>query len=150
MPADPMLIAEYAPLQQVTPERATKWPSQHPDFPAPRMTASPDSHSPVGSRPHVYSRTDLLAWKGPQRATRVDPMMFGHQERITVAKFAERTGKDRSTLSKAVNNPKYQSPNAAAQVPERGEDRRYNARALATFVNSLPGRRGLVAKKESQ
>lgn len=150
MPADPMLIAEYAPLQQVTPEQATKWPSQHPDFPAPRMTAAPGQGTSGGRPSHVYSRADLLAWKGPQRAARVDPMMFGPQERVTVAKFSERTGKDRSTLSKAVNNTKYQGPNADIQVPERGEDRRYNARALATFVNSLPGRRGRVAKKEGQ
>jgi len=96
--------------------------------------------------PDPVTLAELEAWELPQRAPSIDPEQFAREERVSVAEFAQRTGKDRSTLSKAVNNPAYRGEDAAVRVPERGADRRYNAPELAEFVASLPGRRGRQAK----
>lgn len=91
--------------------------------------------------PSIYSLATLEAWPRPQRAPHVDPAQFGEDERITYAEFARRTGKDADTVRKAVNNPAY-----AEKAPARATDGTFNARELARFVASLPGRRGRPRK----
>lgn len=91
--------------------------------------------------PSIYSLATLEAWPRPARAPRVDPAQFGEDERVTYAAFARRTGKDADTVRKAVNNPAY-----AEKAPARGADGTFNARELAAFVASLPGRRGRTRK----
>lgn len=150
-PPDPALPAEWGPTRGVQPHTAQVWASTREDFPEVRLAAVPaPSGGPVGRRPHVYSLAALEAWEGPQRAARVDPDQFGAEERVSVVEFATRTGKDRSTLNKALNSWRrradQQDPEAVGRVPERGKDRKYNARDLAAFVNSLPGRRGRQAQ----
>ena len=77
----------------------------------------------------------------------MDPAQFGAEERIDVKTFCERTGKDRSTISKAVNNPRYQGADAKHKAPTRGPDKLFNARELAAFYTGLPRRRGRPPKK---
>lgn len=146
-PPDPVLLAEWGTTQGVEPNTAQVWASTHESFPAPRLVAAPAPGGPVGRRPGVYALAELEQWQLPQRAARIDPGQFSPEERVSVAEFAQRTGKDRSTLSKAVNNPAYRNEESAVRAPERGADRKYDARELAEFVNSLPGRRGRQAKK---
>lgn len=146
-PPDPAVLAEWGPTKGVEPNTAQVWASTRESFPAPRLAAVPAPGGPVGRRPGVYALAELEAWELPQRAPSIDPEQFAREERVSVAEFAQRTGKDRSTLSKAVNNPAYRGEDAAVRVPERGADRRYNARELAEFVASLPGRRGRQAKR---
>lgn len=91
--------------------------------------------------PSIYSFATLEAWPRPHRAPRIDPDRFAEDERITYAQFQRRTGKDADTVRKAVGNPAY-----AERAPERDADGTFNARDLARFVASLPGRRGLPRK----
>ncbi|GAA1451029.1 hypothetical protein [Nocardiopsis tropica] len=91
--------------------------------------------------PSIYSLATLEAWPRPARAPRVDPARFDPEERVTYAEFARRTGKDADTVRKAVGNPAY-----AEKAPERGPDGTFDARELARFVASLPGRRGRPRK----
>lgn len=152
-PPDPVLLAEWGPTRGVQPATAGVWASTREDFPAARLVG--EYAADVRNRfqpglqpqgPKVYSLAELEVWDGPQRAARIDPEQFAPDQRMTVVEFAQRTGKDRSTLSKAVNNPAYQGPEATVRAPERGEDRKFNARELAAFVNALPGRRGRLPK----
>ena len=87
--------------------------------------------------PAIYSLATLQAWPGPSDAPHMDPLWFGHNERLTLAEFCRRTDKDYGTAATALRRSAY-----AERAPERGEDGQFNAREIARFLDILPGRRG--------
>ncbi|MFY7069032.1 hypothetical protein ACOQFV_24510 [Nocardiopsis changdeensis] len=100
--------------------------------------------------PGLYSLAELEAWRVTQVAAShvaaVDPGQFGEGERITVKAFCDRTGRDRSTVSKAINNPRWQGEDAKPKAPVRGADGLFDAREIAAFLNGLPRRVGKPPK----
>lgn len=153
MPRDPAILAEWGPTHGMQPKSAKVLASTRPSFPARAMLARPAPGGPVGRRPGVYSLAKLEAWRVTQLAAsqvaEVDRHQFGEEERVNVKTFCERTGRDRSTVSKAVNNPRYRGEDAKPKAPVRGADKLFNARELADFLNALPRRVGKPPKSRS-
>lgn len=153
MPRDPAILADWGPTHGIQANTAAVLASTRPSFPARHMIARPAPGGPVGRRPGVYSLATLEVWRVAQIAAsqvaEVDPAQFGEEERINVKTFCERTGRDRSTVSKAVNNPRWKREDAKPKAPARGADKLFNARELADFLNALPRRAGKPPKSSS-
>lgn len=150
MPRDPAILAEWGPTHGIQPNSAEVLASTRPSFPARGMIARPAPGGPVGRRPGLYSLAELETWRGAQIAASqvaaVDPAQFTPEERIDLKTFCARTGRDRSTVSKAVNNPRYRGEDAKPKAPVRGADKLFNARELADFLGALPRRVGRPPK----
>jgi len=153
MPRDPAILAEWGPTHDIQPNTAAVLASTRPSFPARRMTARPAPGGPVGRRPGLYSLEELEAWRAAQLAASqvaaVDRNQFGEEERTDLKTFCARTGRDHSTVSKAVNNPRWQREDAELKAPIRGADKLFNAHELADFLNALPRRVGKPPKSRS-
>lgn len=101
--------------------------------------------------PGLYSLAELEEWRAAQTAASqvaaVNLKQFTPKERIDLKTFCARTGRDRSTVSKAVNNPRWKREDAHPKAPVRGaDDNLFNARELAAFLNGLPRRIGKPPK----